>query len=222
MLPQLWMGTNKNRWLATAGLARSKNPRERSGDSPSSCLCCEIKLNHGTGRPHSFRNPYLMAGRIFFLLVISGILAGCTPSGPGALLDGKRLIEKGKYRQAVEKLKTSTTLLATNAQAWNYLGLAYHYSGQSGEAEKAYQRALFYNHDLTEAHYNLGCLWLEQSKTNAARTEFIAFTLRRPNSPEGLLKLGVTQLRARDFVAAEKSFTDSLRLNSKNPEALNG
>src|SRR6266566_4866083 len=113
-------------------------------------------------------------------------------------------------------------LLASNAQAWNYLGLACHYNGQNADAEKAYQRALFYNHDLTEAHYNLGCLWLEQSKTNAAKTEFIAFTLRRPNSVEGLVKLGLTQLRSREFVTAEKSFRDALRLNSKNPEALNG
>ena len=41
----------------------------------------------------------------------------------------------------------------------------------NAEAEKAYQRALALNHDLTEAHYNLGCLWLEQNKPEAARTE---------------------------------------------------
>src|SRR5260370_6124871 len=69
-------------------------------------------------------------------------LAGCTPQGARALLQGKRLMEQGKYSQAVEKLETATGLLATNAQAWNYLGLAYHYSGQTAEAEKAYQRAL--------------------------------------------------------------------------------
>jgi len=150
------------------------------------------------------------------------LLAGCTPAGPRALLDGKKLIEKGKYSQAVEKLKTATTLLPNNAHAWNYLGLAYHHAGQPAEAERAYLRALVYNHDLTEAHFNLGCLWLEQNKINPAKSEFTAFTLRKGNSLDGLLKLGTVQLRAHDYAGAEKSFTDALRLDKDNPEALNG
>src|SRR5437667_10527461 len=30
---------------------------------------------------------------------------GCTPAGPRALLEGQRLVEQGKYPQAVKKLK---------------------------------------------------------------------------------------------------------------------
>src|SRR5947207_2071335 len=56
-------------------------------------------------------------------LVLLFALSGCTPAGPGALLAGKRLVEQGKYPQAISKLKTATSLLPTNAQAWNYLGL---------------------------------------------------------------------------------------------------
>src|SRR6266566_1585994 len=148
-------------------------------------------------------------------------LAGCTPQGARALLQGKRLMEQGRYSQAVEKLKTATGLLATNAQAWNYLGLAYHYAGQAAEAQKAYQRALALNRDLTEAHYNLGCLWLGQSKLDSAKTELTAYTLRRANSLEGFLKLGTAQLRSHELNAAERTFNDALRLNPRNPEALN-
>jgi len=75
---------------------------------------------------------------------------------------------------------------------------------------------------LTEARYNLGCLLLEQNKTNAARTEFVACSLRRGNSMDCLLKLGLVQLRLREFGQAEKSFTDALRLDSQNAEAMNG
>src|SRR6266850_1408276 len=168
-------------------------------------------------------------------LVLSCVLlfTGCTPDGPRALLAGKRLIEQGKYPQAIEKLRTATSLLMTNAHAWNYLGLACHHAGETAEAEKAYQRALALDHDLTEAHYNLGCLWLAQNKPDAARTELMAFTLRRANSAEGLLQLGAAQLRSaeleptvqarsRELVAAEKSFADALRLNPKSAEGLNG
>lgn len=162
---------------------------------------------------------------LILLLGLLALLVGCTPSGPRALLQGKRLIDDEKYPQAVEKLKTATVLLGTNAlaaaQAWNYLGVAYHHVGDTAASEKAYQRALSLNHDLAEAHYNLGCLLLSQNKLDSARTEFTAYALRRGNSPEGFLKLGTVQLRARDFSAAEKSFNDVLRLSPQNAEALN-
>src|SRR6266550_2166401 len=156
------------------------------------------------------------------LLTLAVLLAGCTPPGPRAVLDGKRLLDEGKYPQAVEKLKIATSLLATNAQAWNYLGVAYHRAGQSANAAAAYQKALSLNRDLLEARYNLGCLWLEQNKLDAAKAEFTAYMLRRGNAIEGWLKLGTAQLRGGDANAAEKSFREALRASPQNVEALNG
>jgi len=153
------------------------------------------------------------------------LFAGCTAKGPRNLLEGKKLIEKGKYSQAIERLTNAIAIMGTNAQAWNYLGLAYHYAGRPADAEMAYQRALRLDQDLSEARYNLGCLWLEQNKPDLARTELMAFTLRRGNSLDGFLKLGEAQLGSRDaaaIAASEKSFQDALRLNAQNPEALNG
>jgi tetratricopeptide (TPR) repeat protein len=158
---------------------------------------------------------------IFFLL-LAAFLAGCKPAGPRALLDGKRLIEKKQYAQAVEKLKLATSSLSTNAQAWNYLGLAYQYIAENTNAALAYQRALLLNPDLLEAHYNLGCLWLEENRLEQAKSEFTAYTLRRPNGVEGWLKLGTAQLRAHESANAEKSFLDALKISPQNPEALNG
>ena len=157
-----------------------------------------------------------------FFVAACLLLGGCMPPGPRALLDGKQLVEQGRYPEAIEKLKTATSLLATNAQAWNYLGLAYHHAGQTPDAVLAYQRALQLNHDLTEAHYNLGCLWWEQNKLDAARTEFNFVTLRRPNSAAGWSKLGGVQWRLHDVVNAEKSFNEAARLNPQDSEVLNG
>jgi len=160
------------------------------------------------------------AGRLALLLAL---LAGCMPPGPRALRDGKRLMEEGKYPQAIEELKAATRLLGgTNALAWNYLGLAYHHAGELGDAERAYQRALALNHDLSEARFNLGCVWLAQNKLEAAKAEFTACTLRRPNGVEGFLKLGSVELRLREPSAAEKTFSDALRLSPHDPEAWNG
>src|SRR5689334_19580376 len=94
---------------------------------------------------------------IWLFVMTAAVLwtAGCTPPGPRALLDGKRLMEEGQYPAAIEKLKLATSLMVTNALAWNYLGLAYHHGGQPDSAVGAYERALKINHDLVVTHYNL-------------------------------------------------------------------
>ena len=157
---------------------------------------------------------------IFLMLAI--FLGGCGPPGPRALLKGKKLLNDGDYAAAVEKLKTATSLMSTNAQAWNDLGVAYQHVGRPADAALAYQRALTLDRDLVEAHYNLGCLWLEQAKPDVARTEFTAYVLRRSKEPEGWTKLGVAQLRLRDLTAAEKSFNTALSIDASNAAALNG
>ena len=159
---------------------------------------------------------------ITVFLTLAVFLTGCGPPGPRALLKGEKLLVRGDYSDAVEKLKLATSLMSTNAQAWNYLGVAYQHAGQPVDAALAYQRALTLDRDLVEAHYNFGCLWLEQNKPDIARTEFTAYVLRRSRAPEGWTKLGVAQLRLRDLASAEKSFSTALALDTNNAEALNG
>ncbi len=171
------------------------------------------------------KNLFHRRGLLCLALVAAMASAGCGPPGPRALLEGKHLIDRGNYAAAVEKLNTATELMATNAQAWNYLGLACHLAGQPDAAATAYQKALRLDHDLVVAHFNLGCLWLEQNqpdKLEGARNELTAFTLHQGNSPLGWVKLGTVELRQRDTAAAEKCFWQALQLGSNNPEALNG
>ncbi len=155
-------------------------------------------------------------------VVLAISICGCTPHGPRELLQGRRLLDRGKYVQAREKLLAATEILKTNAQAWNYLGVACHHAAEPAEAEKAYQRALLLDHDLSEAHFNLGCLYLEQNRPTTAKNELTAFSLRRGDSLEGLLMLGLAQLRCHEGAAAEKTFGEALRLSPQHPEALNG
>jgi tetratricopeptide (TPR) repeat protein len=182
------------------------------------------KREIGVFRRRAAIRPPSSDRHLCFLLFLAGVLllAGCTPSGPRAILKGKKLMEQGDFAAAVAQFRAATTILATDAQAWNYLGVACQHAGQTDAAVAAYQRALALDRDLMEAHYNLGCLWLEQNKPEAAKNEFTAYTLRRSKTPEGWLKLGLAQLRLDDLAAAEKSFSTVLYLNPNNPEALNG
>jgi Flp pilus assembly protein TadD len=168
----------------------------------------------------AIKNRALRGAMLFLALAV--FISGCAPPGTRALLAGKKLLDRGDYAGAVEQLKAATTLLATNAAAWNYYGVALQHAGQPADAAQAYQNALKFNRDLVEAHYNLGCLRLEQNQPDAARTEFMAYTLRRNNTPEGWLKLGEAQLKLHDLHAAETSFSTAHSLNPNNAEALNG
>jgi len=169
---------------------------------------------------------------IFFFAAVT-LFAGCAPPGPRALLRGRKLLEQGKYSEAVEKLASATVLLGgTNAQAFNYLGLACHLAGQTTEAERAYQKALALNPDLAEVRFNLGCLALDTGRLEQAKSDLTAYTLRRPNAHEGWLKLGLAvlrqapatplHLRSSQLASAEKDFSEGLRLSPQNPEGLVG
>ena len=150
------------------------------------------------------------------------VLGGCTPPGPKALLEGDRLLDGKKYSEALEKLKTATELMPENPRAWNHLGLAYHATGQPQPAIVAYKQALALNRSnvINVAHFNLGCVLLEQNNLPAAIDELKSFTMLT-NSAPALNKLGTAQLRARQ-PDAEKSFTAALKLRPRDPEALNG
>jgi tetratricopeptide (TPR) repeat protein len=158
---------------------------------------------------------------VFAAIGLAFLSAGCKPPGARALLKGKQLLAEGKTADAVEQLKTATVLLSTNAHAWNYLGLANHAAGQPAEAALDYQKALTLNPNLVEAHYNLGCLLLEQNNFAAARNEFTAYTLSRPRDLNGWLRLAAAQWHNRESAAAERSYSEALRLNSQIPEAWN-
>lgn len=157
-------------------------------------------------------------------LAVLGLIlfVGCAPPGPRAVLDGERLIREGRIDVAIRRLETGTQLLPRNAQAWNFLGLAYHHAGRSDDAVRAYQHALALDRNLVAARFNLGALYLEENNLPAAVTELTTFTGLQPGSADGWLKLGTAQLRARQFDAAEKNFNQAIKLNSRSPEAANG
>jgi Flp pilus assembly protein TadD len=147
---------------------------------------------------------------------------GCSPPGPRALIEGKRLLDEGNYSEAVTSLEKAAGLLPKNAIAWNYLGLAYHAAHQPEQAAKAYRVALSLDHKLAAVRYNLGCLYLEQDNITNALEELRSFTLLQPGALDGWLKQGAALTRARRLDEAERSFKTALELQARNPEALNG
>jgi len=149
------------------------------------------------------------------------LAAGCSPSGPKALLQGDELIQQGKFGLAIEKLKLATAALPRNAQAWNHLGLACHGAHQFEAARLAYQRALSLDRNLAATHFNLGCLFLEINDPVSALPELTSYTLLQPNVAQGWLKLGLAHLRLRQPALAVVPLNNALKLQPDIAEAWN-
>jgi tetratricopeptide (TPR) repeat protein len=157
------------------------------------------------------------------MLVLSCLFwTGCEPQGPKALLEGERVLKQERYNEAIALFQLATEKIPREARAWNLLGLAYQGAGLSSEAAQAYSKALALDHKLSAAHYNLGCLYLEQDQTQLAVTELTAFTLLQPRAVEGWLRLASAQTRVNRLDAAEVCYRNALTLVPKHPEALNG
>src|SRR5437899_606035 len=169
--------------------------------------CVEIKESHAdatVGFPISVVSPRS--------------IIGCTRS----IMKGERLVREGKYPEAVTQLERATQLLPKKAQAWNYLGLAYHANSQPLLAIRAYRQALTLDNKLSAARFNLGCLYLDQNDLPAAIEQLTSYTYVQPNAPEGWVKLGTAQLRANRLDLAERNYKAALEIQANNVEAFNG
>lgn len=218
------------RFASPPGAAEADGNIHNANSSPTPDSLAVVKLIKlvflDTVRLEMLTRPLMLtiknqAPLAWAILACGLLFSGCTPPGPRALLEGKKLLDQGKFELAIDRLRNATEILGDNAMAWNYLGLAYHRASQFGEAEKAYLKAISLNRDLSEAHYNIGCLFLAQNRLEQAKSEFLAFTLRRGNHLEGLVKLGDAQARLKEYTAADKSLSEALRNNPTNAEALN-
>lgn len=167
----------------------------------------------GTGtRDHTRLREWWLCG---FVLLLG--LVGCGVEGRDHLLRGQRLLQEGRPAEAIEPLQAAARAFHTNApvaaQAWNYLGLAYHRAGRPTEAAQAYQAALDRDLNLFDARYNLGALFFEQGNYPAAIRELTSYTAHQPKDPAGWILLGRAQLRAGQLDAADRHLLQALRLN---------
>jgi tetratricopeptide (TPR) repeat protein len=172
-------------------------------------------------RPPMLTIKNQVAFKLLLIALVAVVLAGCKPPGAKALLDGQRLLEKGRVPEAIERLETATELLATNAQAWNYLGIACHRAGQWTNAINAYRRARSLDPNLTEVRLNLGALWLELNHPAEAKSEFTGYTLMRPGAPEGFAKLAQAEFGLREPVPAEQHARKALQLDGDDVATWN-
>ncbi len=174
---------------------------------------------------------FFIRGSTYIFSVVGLIfLCGCSETGPRALEKGIRLLDEGNLDAAVSKLNKAVELLPKDGQAWNQLGLAYHYKGDAAKARQAYTCALTLDRNLLASRFNLGFLYFEQNQFSAAIPELTTYTVMDPKRSEAWLKLGAAQLhqslqlsgseKMKVLETARKSLEASAAL-SPTPEVYN-
>jgi tetratricopeptide (TPR) repeat protein len=172
---------------------------------------------------------------LLLISCLSILLTACGPAGPRNVIKGEKLLRKGDYQGAIEKLELATQQLAKDpasvqAQAWNFLGLAFQQAGEANKALNAYQQALKLDRNLVEADYNMGVLFLENRNYPKAVDCLTTYITLRPKDNDGLLKLGTAHLhwsahvntaeKLRHLESARKSFEASRQI-APSAEAAN-
>lgn len=181
-------------------------------------------------------------GKIAAILILAAtFLTACGPPGPRALSQGQQLLSAGKTTEAIEKFDHAVQLLGPDspqaqAQAYNWLGLAYHQAGQIDKAAAAYKESLQLDRNLSAAAYNLGCLEFDRGNYRDAVDELNkSLALARPaeiKESDIYLKLGNSYVRLagmasttgdrnRDYDAGKRCFDQANKL-APSAEAYNG
>ena len=140
------------------------------------------------------------------MITLSLFLGGCSPSGERALIEGDRLLQIGKSTEAIPLLERAALDLPQNAPALNHLGLAYHASGKTNEARRAYLRALEVDRNRIEATYNLAITHLERGELLEAEKGLRAYLVAHPADAAVWEVLAQLQFQSGRWDDAERSF----------------
>jgi Tfp pilus assembly protein PilF len=107
---------------------------------------------------------------------------------------------------------------AADAEAWLILGMSLADRGLSGEAERAYRRAIALEPGNEIAHHNLGALLVQMERPEALAALETARSLGA-DGYESAYNRGRASLNAGEFEAAETAFARAVQLQPGNTEA---
>jgi len=158
---------------------------------------------------------------VLTLSLAVGVLTGCTPSGPKALLQGEALLKQNRLSEAIKKIEKATKRMPNNERAWLFLGMAYHQSGDHQKALLAYERANALNPGMSILPYNLGCLYLDMKNYNLAINSFSSYLRFNNQSADAWEKIGYAYLAIQQTNTAVDCLNNFLKFSPGNAKAHN-
>jgi tetratricopeptide (TPR) repeat protein len=131
------------------------------------------------------------------------------------LISDAQRVDEGMLNRAIEEYKKITKLAPTDVDAWLMVGRLEKASGDSVEAEKAYQKALAVDPANEDGLTGLALVYSDLGD-NARATQLLKTLADNNPSPRALQALAAAYEQMRDFKAAAQALRQELSLNPPN------
>lgn len=130
------------------------------------------------------------------------------------------LYEQGKYKEAVDSLKSvvSKDPNKTNALLWSYLGLSQTEKGDGKNAVKSLEKATALEPSNLSVRVNLSYAYLRNRQVNKSQAEAKKVIEADPKRSMAHYLLGLGYLNERKFGDAETAADRMLEIDPKNPD----
>jgi predicted Zn-dependent protease len=145
------------------------------------------------------------------------------PSHRKSLLNSARvLLETGRPQDALDRVERALAIEPLSGEGLRLKGRAHHELGQIAEAIDAYERALALDDRDVWAMNNLGYLYIQQGRSDAALLPLARAVEIRSNVPVFQNNFGTALERSGHFVAARGAYEAALQADSTYGKAAVG
>jgi predicted Zn-dependent protease len=145
------------------------------------------------------------------------------PSHRKSLLNSARvLLETGRPKDALDRVERALAIEPLSGEGLRLEGRAHHELGQIAEAIDAYERALALDDRDVWAMNNLGYLYIQQGRSDAALLPLARAVEIRSNVPVFQNNFGTALERSGHFVAARGAYEAALQADSTYGKAAVG
>ncbi|MCL4478876.1 MAG: tetratricopeptide repeat protein [Deltaproteobacteria bacterium] len=166
----------------------------------------------------------------FLTISIFTLTSGCASQNPELKKQsqvkydiGVMYLNKGDFSNAILNLSTAQRFNSKDPYIYNALGLSYYGENMIDQAEDAYKKAIALKKDFSDAHNNLGVLYLHESKWDSAIKQFKE-TLKNPlyMSPQiAWVNLGWAYYKKGNLKQSKGAYMNALNIATDMPAAHN-
>lgn len=126
------------------------------------------------------------------------------------LAQGRELLNSGKLNEAISELSVAASSGPSEAEANNFLGLAYEQKGLRDRALRSFEMSVRLNPDEPQYLNNLGYLLFKNGEYESATKYLKRAAKLAPDNPRIWNNLGLAQIERGHFDDAYKSFARAL------------
>ncbi len=136
-----------------------------------------------------------------------------------SLTAGVKLLQKGRYDDAIVQLRKATALNPNLVDAFSYLGGAYSQVGKKNDAITAYKNMIKLTPGQSDGYIKLGNLYLEMKKSSDAETQFKKAVSIDPTSTVARYTLGQIYVNSDRAELARIEFSKVVSISPRDGNA---